>query len=291
MWLSRGRVLSRMFKLREEIQQFLHGLEQEQAGYLDDSEFAQILAYLVDLFTALNELNRSLKGRGMDILIAREKLASLHLETKLFSGLGILRVKVISNKTRDPDLFIERLGFNSFKNRLEVNEDNVLFRNVFSEFESNTEFNQNSFLINKLIAKYPHDIDATILYKALRNNWKTYLLERPSLELCKSLVMLRDFNISGRLNMTEIPAIFHLLQFWKSAFLKFILWEAGVTVSNKVLECLILRFVKNKIISSESYMTVMVRLHLAHERYHSIDTKMKGNPLSLEEVILMTIYS
>ena len=27
------------------------------------------------------------------------------------------------------------------------------------------------------------------------------------------------------------------------------------------------------------------------ERYHSIDTKMKGNPLSLEEMILMTIYS
>ena len=56
----------------------------------------------------------------------------------------------------------------------------------------------------------------------------------------------------------------------------------------------------------------MVRLHLAHgerqkwnipkyyflnylflfsERFHSIDTKMKGNPLSLEELILMTIYS
>ena len=27
------------------------------------------------------------------------------------------------------------------------------------------------------------------------------------------------------------------------------------------------------------------------ERFHSIDTKMKGNPLSLEEMILMTIYS
>eukprot|EP00096_Caligus_rogercresseyi_P006689 TRINITY_DN2340_c0_g1_i3.p1 TRINITY_DN2340_c0_g1~~TRINITY_DN2340_c0_g1_i3.p1 ORF type:complete len:111 (+),score=21.89 TRINITY_DN2340_c0_g1_i3:116-448(+) len=73
--------------------------------------------------------------------------------------------------------------------------------------------------------------------------------------------------------------------------LRFILWESGVTVSNKVLECLVLRFVKNKVISSESYMIVMVRLHLAHERYQSIDTKMKGNPLSLEEMILMTIYS
>ena len=99
--------------------------------------------------------------------------------------------------------------------------------------------------------------------------------------------------------------------------LRLILWEAGITVSNKVLECLILRFAKNKLLSSEAYVIVMIRLHLAHgklvtsfnmiwqvltwineffsifvsERYHSIDTKMKGNPLSLEEMILMTIYS
>ena len=51
------------------------------------------------------------------------------------------------------------------------------------------------------------------------------------------------------------------------------------------------RFAKNKLVSSENYVTVMIRLHLAHERFHSIDTKMKGNPLSLEEMILMTIYS
>jgi hypothetical protein len=73
--------------------------------------------------------------------------------------------------------------------------------------------------------------------------------------------------------------------------LRLILWDAGVSVSNKVLECLVLRFAKNKLVSSENYVTVMIRLHLAHERFHSIDTKMKGNPLSLEEMILMTIYS
>ena len=46
--------------------------------------------------------------------------------------------------------------------------------------------------------------------------------------------------------------------------LRLILWEAGITVSNKVLECLVLRFSKNKVILSESYITVMIRLHLAH---------------------------
>lgn len=70
-----------------------------------------------------------------------------------------------------------------------------------------------------------------------------------------------------------------------------------------------LRFAKNRILTTENYIMALVRLHLAHgkvsltvmarvfiffcvlERYHSLDTKMKTNPLSLEEMILMTIYS
>jgi len=161
-------------------------------------------------------------------------------------------------------------------------------------------------ILSKLISKYPPDIDASVLLKILKGHWKAYLIEKPSLELCRHLVMLRDYNISGRINLMEIPVLLHMLHFWKTAFLKFdrhhsgktssfnlrlILWDAGVSVSNKVLECLVLRFAKNRLVSSENYVTVMIRLHLAHERFHSIDTKMKGNPLSLEEMILMTIYS
>ena len=161
---------------------------------------------------------------------------------------------------------------------------------------------ENRVLLSKLIQKYPQEIDAAILQKILRGHWKAYLLEKPSLELCKSLVMLRDYNISGRLNLMEIPVLLHMLHFWRvrfqifekkiwkkfffpfqSAFLKYvpgssgvrsssfnlrlILWEAGITVSNKVLECLILRFAKSKLISSEAYVIVMIRLHLAHGNY------------------------
>lgn len=87
-------------------------------------------------------------------------------------------------------------------------------------------------------------------------HWKAYLIEKPSLELCRHLVMLRDYNISGRVNLMEIPVLLHMLHFWKTAFLKYdrhhsgktssfnlrlILWDAGLSVSNKVLECLVLR--------------------------------------------------
>ena len=75
-WLSRGRVLSRLFELRDEIQQFLREAGHELAEYFDDPEFVQALAYLADVFTALNELNHSLKGRGISILDACEKLSA-----------------------------------------------------------------------------------------------------------------------------------------------------------------------------------------------------------------------
>ena len=75
-WLSRGCVLSRLFELRDEIQQFLREAGHELAEYFDDPEFVQALAYLADAFTALNELNRSLQGRGISILDACEKLSA-----------------------------------------------------------------------------------------------------------------------------------------------------------------------------------------------------------------------
>lgn len=144
----------------------------------------------------------------------------------------------------------------------EVNEDNMLFRNVLAEFEESFKYvskdsckslwaasvlfrtadfrflpsslcqlcdieqsqgglphillqTESRILLNKLVNKYPPEIDASTLQKILKGHWKHYLLEKPSLELCKSLVMLRDYNISGRVNLMEIPLLLHLLHFWR----------------------------------------------------------------------------
>lgn len=53
-----------------------------------------------------------------------------------------------------------------------------------------------------------------------------------------------------------------------------LLWEAGSTASNKVLECLVLRFAKNRILTSECFIMAMVRLHLAHgeQKKHKLST-------------------
>ncbi|KAK9739717.1 Calpain large subunit, domain III [Popillia japonica] len=213
--------------------------------------------------------------------------------------------EVVTFFTLPPGDYIHR---HEQSNIWEVNEENMVIRNISSEFMENGSLNSdNKSVLSKLLVKYPPEIDASQLQKILKAQWKTYLSEKPTLELCKSLIMIRDYNISGRISLMDIPILMNMLQFWRLAFQKFerghnsgktssynlraVLWEAGCTVSNKVLECVVLRFAKNRILTAENYIMAMVRLHLAHERYHSLDTKMKSSPISLEEMILMTIYS
>ena len=86
-------------------------------------------------------------------------------------------------------------------------------------------------------------MDATVLLKVLKSRWKgggeygeasamcpsigspfccstpVLLAEKPSLELCKSLIMLRDYNISGKINLIDVPALMHTLHFWRVSFL------------------------------------------------------------------------
>ncbi|PSN56109.1 hypothetical protein C0J52_10639 [Blattella germanica] len=181
--------------------------------------------------------------------------------------------------------FLLRILTDEQSNIWEVNEDNMLFRNISTEFMDDSQvpaivLPDGKSIVAKLLLKYPPEVDALQLQKILKAHWKVYLSEKPSLELCKSLIMLRDYNISGRINVVDIPVLMHMLQFWRVAFHKFdrghagktssynlrpLLWEAGGTASNKVLECLVLRFAKNKVLTSECFVMAMVRLHLAHD--------------------------
>ena len=86
-WLSRGCVLSRLFELRDEIQQFLPEAGHELAEYFDDPEFVQALAYLADVFTALNELNRSFME--WELAFWMHARSCLHLKKNSCCGLGV----------------------------------------------------------------------------------------------------------------------------------------------------------------------------------------------------------
>jgi len=58
-WLSRGKVLRRVYELRKEINEFLK--KQKKESLFDEMEFVSKLAYLTDIFEYFNKLNLSLQ--------------------------------------------------------------------------------------------------------------------------------------------------------------------------------------------------------------------------------------
>ena len=66
-WLSRGKVLTRLFKLRREISVFLAEKNHEYATNFLDHEWVSKLAYLTSIFDVLSILNTSLQGKNLDI--------------------------------------------------------------------------------------------------------------------------------------------------------------------------------------------------------------------------------
>ncbi len=73
-WLSRGRVLQRLYELREEMKCFLTEIKSDLAKHLDDTMWLASLSYLVDIFDRLNGLNLSLQGRKTHILLLADKV-------------------------------------------------------------------------------------------------------------------------------------------------------------------------------------------------------------------------
>uniref|UniRef100_T1JFC5 Calpain catalytic domain-containing protein n=1 Tax=Strigamia maritima TaxID=126957 RepID=T1JFC5_STRMM len=209
--------------------------------------------------------------------------------------------------------FLLRIFTDEQTNVWEVNDENAIFKypQLDESFEQHSKHQPNyRIILTKLVHKYPSEIDSQQLLRILRTFWRNYnLLGKPNLEICKSLLMLRDTQICGRIQLEDVAKLLCILYFWQNAFLKLdkskcsklssyylrpLLWEAGITVSNKVLECLILRFAKDKSISFANFVLAMIRLYLAHDRYRLLRTKLPANPLTPEEVsklILMTIYA
>ena len=75
-WLSRGRVVQRVFELRDELLLFLYEHNNTLAQFLTDETWLARLAYLADIFNILNGLNLSLQGPDSNILKTHDKINS-----------------------------------------------------------------------------------------------------------------------------------------------------------------------------------------------------------------------
>jgi zinc finger BED domain-containing protein 5/7/8/9 len=84
-WLSRGKVLKRVFDLRNELKTFFNQKAKPQLEALfSDEKILHKIAYLVDIFAILNELNLSLQGPNATCLDLSEKIRAFQLKLQLW---------------------------------------------------------------------------------------------------------------------------------------------------------------------------------------------------------------
>ncbi|XP_062297923.1 zinc finger BED domain-containing protein 5-like [Scomber scombrus] len=73
-WLSRGKVLTRLFELRDEVRLFFLNSKFELAHCFNDFEWLAKLAYLADIFSHLNSLNLALQGSAVSVFNVQHKV-------------------------------------------------------------------------------------------------------------------------------------------------------------------------------------------------------------------------
>uniref|UniRef100_A0A672LRT9 Zinc finger BED domain-containing protein 5 n=1 Tax=Sinocyclocheilus grahami TaxID=75366 RepID=A0A672LRT9_SINGR len=76
-WLSRGKVLAKIFELRCEVQEFFAHNPFHLSSCLQDDIWLQKLAYLAYICSALNELNLSLQGLSTTVFNTQDKVEAL----------------------------------------------------------------------------------------------------------------------------------------------------------------------------------------------------------------------
>ena len=87
-WLSRGNIVKRVFELRDELLQFFRCAKsrtcEDFVASLEDDEFLLKLAYLVDIFEAINLLNQSIQGTEATICGFESKFETFLAKIRLW---------------------------------------------------------------------------------------------------------------------------------------------------------------------------------------------------------------
>ena len=153
-WLSRGKVLSRIFLLRKEMGAFLTKQHDHRASKFYDNYWLAKVAYMASIFEHLNKLNLNLQSRKTDIFESMSKVNAVKKKLPLWQK------QVASNNFSDFPLlhdFMKEHGstfqqqliplIDEHLNLLQKNFDNKCDKHS----EQNTTLDANSWILQPFI--------------------------------------------------------------------------------------------------------------------------------------------
>ena len=83
-WLSKGCVFNHLFEMRHKVNTFLNDQHSPLADHYVDDCFCAKLAYLLDIFDQLNQLNLSMQGRSSSLFLVADKIEGLKKKIDLW---------------------------------------------------------------------------------------------------------------------------------------------------------------------------------------------------------------
>lgn len=151
-WLSRGKILTRLFELKDEVFVFLSDFDKDKkfVDLLNDENWLCKLAYLSDIFFKLNELNTTLQGKKLNIFSANDKIESFkkkiilwcsYIKEMNFAAFPTLESFITEHKIKVTEPFLKNIS----EHLLGLKEQ---FDNYFSEDYSSFEWIRNPFQCN-----------------------------------------------------------------------------------------------------------------------------------------------
>ena len=84
-WLSRGKVLTHLFELQDEVMLLMHHSD-EPYDRMHDFQWLAKLAHLADVFSPLNTLNVALQGKTVTIFNVQDKMKATRMNMELWRG-------------------------------------------------------------------------------------------------------------------------------------------------------------------------------------------------------------
>lgn len=202
-WLSRGRVLCRVYELKEMmLKLFQENQQTEFCDLIQNELWCTKLAYLSDIFEHLNKLNTSMQGKGENILTSVDKICAMRDKIaiwkrnvnegnfQMFSKTAKCNLKYdISSLISDHLTLLEERLQGYFPN-IQI-QDYDWIRNPFVS----PVINNFSLIEEEELAEIKNNRSLHIMYKESElNNFWIYILEQHPNIATKALKILLQFS-------------------------------------------------------------------------------------------------